>query len=251
MKTELDRAIKSAVSDIVAAAPDVTDDPAVVQITPTAGATSRRLVPAAAVMLVVAAGVTGIALASRGSPSPTDPAAAERPAGPALTDPAPERTAPGPTVAPDQPCSDGPGETTVPNVAGTLYSDAVETLRVAGVGFDVVREGSPGAEVAIGDGYVVVRQDTAPGSTHVCGDVVVLTVGHRARGTYTTQPGDTWESIAAAQGISVEDLLDFNGLTIAELEATEETVASPLEVGRVIRFGLPVSMGGTAPPTTG
>jgi LysM repeat protein len=250
MNTDLDQAIKSAVSDIVAAAPDVTDDPTVVLMTATSGATSRRLLPAAAAVLVVAAGVTVIALASRGSPSQTGPAPAEQPVGPALTDPEPE-LAPETTADPDQPCRDGTGETTVPNVAGIPYSEAVDTLGAAGVEFEVVPEGSPAEEVAIVDGYVVVKQHTAPGSTLVCGDVVVLTVGYRARATYTIQPGDTWESIAAAQGISVEDLLDFNGLTIAELEATSETVASPLDVGRVIRFGVPVSNVGTAPPTTG
>lgn len=85
MNTDLDIAIKSAVSDIVAAAPDVIDDPTAVTITPTSAATQRRLLPAAAAVLVVAAGVTGIALANRGSPSSNSPAAAERPVGAPLT----------------------------------------------------------------------------------------------------------------------------------------------------------------------
>lgn len=248
MNADLERAIKSAVSDIVAAAPAITDDPTVVMITPTAGAAPRRLLPAAAAVLIVAAGVTGIALAGRGSPSQTGPAADEQPVGPTLTDPAPELTAPATTADPAQPCSDGMGETTVPNVAGMDYEVAIDTLNAAGLGFEVVPAVSPDGEAAI-YGYVVARQHTTPGTTLACGDVVVLTVADRPTATYTIQPGDTWDSIAAAQDIPVEDLLDANGLTPATLEATGETVASPLDPGRTIRIIFPPTLD-TAPPTT-
>lgn len=258
MNTDLDRAIESAVSDIVAAAPDITDDPNVVLITPTsAGATSRRLLPAAAAVLVVASGVTGIALASRGGPSQTGSAAAEQPVAAPLTDPASQPTAPATsepadpatTAAHEPACSDGEGETIVPNVAGMAYPVAADTLLAAGLDFEVSREASPEGQPAIGDGHVVVAQDPTPGATVACGDVV--NVMATTLPVYAIQPGDTWESIAAAQGIPVEDLLDFNDFTIVELEAAGGSITSPLEIGRVIRLSLRTSTGDTAPPTTG
>lgn len=56
MNTDLEHAIKSAVSDIIVAAPDATDNPTAIMITPTSAAAPRRLLPAAAAVLVVAAG---------------------------------------------------------------------------------------------------------------------------------------------------------------------------------------------------
>lgn len=248
MNTDLDHAIKSAVSDIVAAAPAITDDPTAVMITPTSGAAPRRLLPAAAAVLIVAAGVTGIALAGRDGPSQTGPAAAEPPVGPALTDPEPELTAPATTADPDQPCSDGTGETTVPNVAGMHYEVAIDTLNAAGLGIEVLGEMSPDDGAAI-YGYVVVKQHTTPGDTLACGDAVVLTAADQPMADYQIHSGETWESIAAAQDIPLEDLLDANGLTLAALEATGETAASPLDPGRVIRLPLRPTLE-TAPPTT-
>jgi hypothetical protein len=247
MSTDLDHAIKSAVSDIVAAAPDATDDPTVVLITPASGSTPRRLLPAAAAVLIVAAGVTGIVLASRGSPSQTSPAATEQPDGPALTDAKPEITAPATTADPARPCSDGTGETTVPNVAGMSYDVAIATLNAAGVGFEVVPMVPDGGSATYG--YVVAKQDTTPGDTLACGDVVVLTVADRPKINYTIQPGDTWESIASVQGIAIDDLLDANGVTLATLEASGETVASPLDPGRTITLLLPATLE-NAPATT-
>lgn len=239
MNTDLDHAIKSVVSDIIAATPDVTDDPTAVTFTPTSGAAQRRLLPAAAAVLLVAAAVTGIALAGRGSPSQTGPAAAEQPVGPAPTDPEPEPTAPATTADPDQPCSDGTAETSVPNVAGMPYQAAIDTLNAAGLGIEVAPEVSPDGEAAI-YGYVVAKQHTTPGDTLACGDVVVLSVVDRPTATYRVQPGDTWESIAAAQDIVVDDLLDANG----------ETVSSPLDPGRAITLIFTPTLEAD-PPTTG
>jgi LysM repeat protein len=247
MTTDLDRAIKSAVADIVTAAPAVTDDPTVVLVTPTSGSTSRRFLPAAAAVLIVAAGVTGIVLASRGSPSQTPPAATEQPNGPALTDATPEATAPATTADPNQPCGDGTGETSVPNVAGMQYDMAIDTLNAAGLGSEVVPSIPDAASATYG--YVVAKQGTIPGATVACGDVVVLTVGDRPKINYTIQSGDTWESIASAQGVPIDDLLDANGLTATTLEATGETITSPLDPGRTITILLPPTLE-TAPPTT-
>lgn len=93
MNTDLEYAIKSAVSDIIGAAPDATDNPADMMITPTSAVALRRLLLAATAVLVVAVGVTGIALAGRGQGG-TGPAAAEQPVAIPVTDPASEPTAP-------------------------------------------------------------------------------------------------------------------------------------------------------------
>lgn len=250
MNNDLDQAIKSAVSDIVAAAPDITHDPAVVMSMRTAEQAPRRLLLAAATVLVVAVGVAGVALARRGGSSQTSPPAAEQPAGATVTELDPRPTAPATTVAAGQACSTGTGETVVPNVAGEDYQVAIDTLNAAGVGFEVVREASPGEGGSSDVGLVIARQDPTPGAAVACGDVVVLMATHKSRALYTTQPGDTWESIAIAQSILVDDLLGANGLTLAALEATGETVASPLDAGRVVTLLLTPSLD-SAPPTTG
>ncbi len=257
MNTDLDRAIKSAVSDIVAAAPDVIDDPTAVTITPTSAATPHRLLPAAAAVLVVAVGITGIALASRGSPSSNNSSSAERPVDAPLTDPlseatlAPPSSTPAASAATDPTCSDGGGEATVPNVAGMAYPAAVDTLLAIGLSFEVLREVPPEGETATDDTYAVVGQDATPGDTLACGDVVRITAAYRPGKLHTIHPGDTWESIAAAEGIPVDDLLNFNGLTIAELEAAGKNIASPLEIGRAISLSIPQPTLDTVPTTTG
>lgn len=240
MNTDLDHAIKSAVSDIVAAAPEPTDDPNDVRITTLPTSSPRRLLPAAAAVLVVAAGVTGIALANRGGTSSNGPATAEQPGGAPLADTSSESTSPptatGPSTSavPAPTCSDGGGETAVPNVAGMAYGAAVDQLLAAGLSFEAMREIPPEGETATDDGYAIVGQDTAPGDTVSCGAVVRITAAWRPGTLYTIKPGDTWESIATAQGVPVEELLAFNGSSIAELEAAGESTTSPLEIGRAI-----------------
>lgn len=248
MNTDLEYAIKSAVSDIVGAAPDVTGDPTSIMITPTAAVAPRRLLLAAAAVLVVAAGVTGIALTRRGGQRGTVPAAAEQPVAVPVSDPAsaptalptiaPELADPATTAADESACRNGEGETTVPNVGGMAYPVAVRALRAAGLDSQVLREAvSAGVQPELGDGHVILWQDPTPGATVACGDVVELTA--TTLRVYVVQPGDTWESVAAAQGIPVEDLLDFNDFTIVELEAAGGSVTSPLTIGQVIRLSLP------------
>jgi hypothetical protein len=257
MNTDLDHAIKSAVSDIVAVAPEPTNDPTDVMITTLPASTPRRLLPAAAAVLVVAAGVTGIALANRGGSTSNDPATAEQLGGAPLADPASESTSPptatGPatSAAPAPTCGDGGGETAVPNVAGMAYGAAVDQLLAAGLSFEAMREAPPAGETATDDGYAIVGQDTAPGDTVACGAVVRITAAWRPGKLYTIEPGDTWESVAAAQGIPVEDLLGFNGFTIAELDAAGETTTSPLEIGRAISLSIRQPTLNTIPTTTG
>lgn len=257
MNTDLDHAIKSAVADIVAAAPDVTDDPTQITITTTPAGSPRRLLPAAAAVIIIAAGVTGIALASRGSENGSAPAASELPVGAPLTDPLSEQTEPPSRSSPvtpaalDSGCSDGSGQATVPNVAGMVYPAAVDALLTTGLSFDVARELPPEGAIATDDEYAVVGQDIRPGDVVACGAVVRVTAAYRPGILYTIRPGDTWESVAISQGIPVEDLLAFSGFSVAELEADGKTIATPLEVGRAISLSLPQPTLDTIPTTTG
>lgn len=256
MNTDLDHAIKSAVSDIVAAAPEATDDPTDVVITTLPASPSRRLLPAAAAVLVVAAGVTGIAVANRGTSS-NGPATAEQPGGAPLTDASseptspPTATVPATSAVPAASCGDGGGETVVPNVAGMTYNAAVDQLLATGLSFEAMREAPPEGETATDDEYAIVGQDTAPGDTVSCGAVVRITAAWRPSMLYTIEPGDTWESISAAQDIPLDDLLAFNGFTVAELEASGETTTSPLEIGRAISLSIRQPTLNTIPTTTG
>lgn len=257
MNTDLDHAIKSAVSDIVAAAPEPTDDPTDVLITTLPTSSPRRLLPAAAVVLVVAAGVTGIALANRDGTRSNGPATAEQPGGAPLTEVYSEPTSPPTATGPATPavlapsCGDGGGETVVPNVAGVTFNAAVDQLLAAGLSFEAMREAPPEGETATDDGYAIVGQDTAPGETLSCGAVVRITAAWRPGTLYTIESGDTWESIAAAQGLPVEELLAFNGSSVAELEAAGDTTTSHLEIGRAIRLSIPQPTLDTIPTTPG
>lgn len=258
MNSDLDRAVKSAVADIVAAAPAITDEPIVIPIMSTAGPAQRRLLPAAAALLVVAS-VAGLALVTRSGQGNNGPAATQQPIAVPLTDPAGQSTAPTTTLSQTAPpatiaadksaCSNGEAETTVPNVGGMAYTIAVEALRGIGLDPQVSREVvSAGVQPELGDGHVIVSQDPTAGQTLACGGVVQLTA--TTLPVYVTEPGDTWKSIAAAHGIAVEDLLVFNDSTIVEVEAAGGSVTSPLETGRVIRLSLPYRTHETAPPTT-
>lgn len=81
-----------------------------------------------------------------------------------------------------------------------------------------------------------VRQKPDPGSTVDCGSNVELTLAYRPGELYAIQDGDTYESIAAAHGITVEQLLGFSSLTVAELSATGETPTSSLKAGGALRI---------------
>ncbi len=46
------------------------------------------------------------------------------------------------------------------------------------------------------------------------------------------QDGETYPSIAAAEGLAVEDLLEYNGFTAEELNMMGQTVDTALRAGR-------------------
>jgi len=211
------------------------------------------LTAAAATMLIVGAG--SLIWAQRTELVPPATAESSRPSdGSTGQETAPATTVlqitpPGTIAADASACSDGEAETTVPNVGGMAYSDAVEALRGVGLDAQVGREAvGGGIEPELGDGHVIVWQDPTAGQPIACGSVVELTA--TTLPVYVSEPGDTWASIAAAQGIAVEDLLESNYSTIAELEADGRSAESPVETGRVIRLSLPNRTLGNGPPAT-
>lgn len=234
----------------------ILNDDHIVRFTPQRDPRTRRpllLTAAAATMLIVGAG--GLLWAQRTEPA--QPAADQ--SSPPLDGPTGQETAPATTVLQMTPpatiaadasaCSDGEAETTVPNVGGLVYTDAVEALRGVGLDARVGREGvGGGIEPELGDGHFIVWQDPTAGQPIACGTVVELTA--TILPVYVVEPGDTWASIAAAQGIAVEDLLESNFSTIAGLEADGRSAESPVETGRVIRLSLPNRTLDTGPPET-
>ena len=93
-----------------------------------------------------------------------------------------------------------------------------------------------------------MNQRTAPGTTTSCGTIIDIVVGYRPGNLYVVRDGDTWESIAASQGITLEELLGFSGLTVAELAANGQSPTTPLTPGQAVR--LTSIQPYTAPTTT-
>jgi hypothetical protein len=244
MNTDLDHAIMSVVADIVAAAPEVTADPTVITITPTAASTSRRHLLAAAAMIVVAAGVTGIALANHGGTSQQAPGVAGQPASPAVTIPPPEPTAPVivpavssiPSSTNTKRCAAGDQTGIVPMVAGLSYDEATATLQAAGFVAEARFENSP-AGTANGDDPVISQLadgNPVPTEPARCGASIPLTVALLPGRLHLVQDGETYPTIAQAEGISVDELLSYNGLTQDEVTASGRSIDSPLMGGQAI-----------------
>lgn len=201
---------------------------------------SRRpflLMAAAASIVIVGAG--GLIWAPRTEPSP--PATADSPTDSELSvsqqpanEPADGNQVPNAATVPSPGCADPAGRTLVPNVSGLSYPEAVDAMISAGLDFEVVRELPVDGETASDDLHTVVAQNVAPAESVECGTVVRITAAYRAGILYVVQPGDTYESIAESQGIPVETLLEFSGLSVAELDAVGESTTTVLNVGRAI-----------------
>ena len=123
------------------------------------------------------------------------------------------------------------------SVTGTAIGLIVLTLRpqngVAGVGYWVVP-----SQRGQGHAPRAVRLVTQWATTRADPDL------------YIVQEGDTYESIAASQGITLEQLLGFNGLCVAELEASSQSLAAPLALGQVLRLSIDPATMNTVPTTT-
>jgi hypothetical protein len=241
MTTSLDRAIRSSLSDIIAAAPQSDDQPMRL-VTVNNETSTRRPYLAVAASLVVLAGLGGLVAIGTNDDTPVSPAAA-----PIATDdsaaPEPVTTLPIDTATPvgvdttvPHGCTSPGAQALVPDVAGIPYAAAIAILTSEGLEPNALREVPPPGETATDADYAVVRQNAAPGTRTPCGTIVDITVAYRPGILYVVQEGDTYQSIAVAQGISVEQLLGFSGLTVAELEASGQSPTTPLTLGQALRL---------------
>ena len=260
MTTDLDRAVHSSLGDIIATAPEPDDQPMRL-VTVNNETSTRRPYLAVAASLVVLAGVGGLVAIGTNEGTPDSPAAA-----PIATDdssaPEPVTTAPTTTTAAGDTASSTVVNTTpscaitgaqalVPNVAGMPWVDAAAVLAAAGLEPNALPELPAPVETATdADYYVIIRQETAPGTITSCGTIVDITVAYRTGILYIVQEGDTYESIAASQGITLEQLLGFNGLTVAELELSGQDPSTPLTLGQALRLSNSPATLNTVPTTT-
>ena len=250
MTTDLDRAIRSSLSDIIAAAPQPDDQP--MRLVTVSNETSpRRPYLAIAAALVVLAAVGGLVAIDTNDHTPISPAAA-----PIATDDlsAPEPvtpisidTASSAVLNTTPSCAVTGAQALVPNVAGMSYADAVAALASAGLEPNALRELPPPGETATDADYTVMNQRTAPGTITSCSAVIDIVVAYRPGSLYVVQDGDTWKSIAGSQGITLEELLGFSGLTVAELAADGQSPNTRLTPGQAVRLS---SMQPYTAPTT-
>ncbi len=206
---------------------------------------SRRMVLAASVV-IIAGGLLALTQLDRGQtpqPASTPAASASAPA----TQPSSELpsgavpsipTASLPGAVNDATCASGGLTAVLPLVVGMSYDDAARTLEQAGFGAEPTFENSP-AGTANGDDPVVNQLTTGhpvPLEPATCGVSIPLTVAFQPGPLHLVQNGETYPSIAEAEGINVDDLLAHNGLTRDELGSQGRTIDSPLMAGQALRL---------------
>ena len=257
MTADLDHAVRSSLGDIIATAPKPDDQP--MRLVMVGGETRvRRPYLAVAASVVVLAGVGALVTLGTNDANTDSPAAA-----PLATDDAsaPEPVATAPTTATVETdssavvdttagCAITGAQTVVPNVAGLPWVDAAAVLEAAGLESNALPELPAPFETPDADYYVIIRQGAVPGTIAPCGSTVGITVAYRPGVLYVVQEGDTFESIAASQGFTLEQLLGFNGLSEAELEASGQSPAAPLELGQALRLSIDAATLNTIPATT-
>lgn len=154
-----------------------------------------------------------------------------------------------PYTATSHSCSTG-SDVTVPNVAGQPYSEAVDALVASGLTPNPMRELPPPGESATPASYSVIRQDTIPGASIACGAAIDITIAYRPGILHVVQEGDTWASVASDQGISLEELLSFSGLSVAEPESSDQSPDTPLELGQALPLSAHPATLNTLPTST-
>lgn len=253
MTTDLDRAVRSSLGDIIATAPQPDEHPA--QLLADGGATStRRPYLAVAASLIVLAGVGGlVAIGTNNDAAPIRPGAATDPSETSPATAATTTTLLGQTtspavVNPTPNCSSTNAQSVVPNVAGMSWVDAADALLAAGLASNALPELPAPFETPDADLYVIIRQATIPGTAAPCGTTVDITVAYQPGTLYVVQDGDTYQSIAASQGITLEQLLGFQGLSVAELETSGRNPSTALALGQALRISLCPSSNTLAPP---
>lgn len=146
-------------------------------------------------------------------------------------------------------CSAG-SDVTVPDVAGQPYSEAIDTLLTAGLIANPARELPPPGETATAADYSVVRQNTMPGASSACGTAIDIVIAYRPGILYVVHEGDSWASVASDQGISLDQLLSFSGLSLAELKSSGQNPNSPLPLGQAIPLSAHPATLNTVPTST-
>ena len=252
MTTDLDRAVRSSLGDIIATAPQPDDHPA--QLLADSGATSkRRPYLAVAASLVVLAGVGGlVAIGTNNDAAPTQPGAANDPTetSPGIADTTTTllgQTSSPAAVNPTPTCSSTNAQSEVPNVAGMSWVHAADALLAAGLASNALPELPGPSDAPDADLYVIIRQATIPGTTAPCGTTVDITVAYQPGTLYVVQDGDTYQSIAVAQGITLEQLLALQGLSVEELEASCRNASTLLALGQALRLSACPSANAPAP----
>ena len=133
-----------------------------------------------------------------------------------------------------------PGVTvTVPNAAGMAGDAAIALLNGTGLRPDQLQEALPNGVVTKPADFAVVDQGLAPGAVVACGSAIRIVLAYKPGPLHVVQQGDTYDSIAASEGLTVEQLLDFNGLT--KLQPIGQLTAPKL--GQALRLSKPIQRG--------
>lgn len=206
----------------------------------------RRIGLAAASVVIIGGGLFALTQLDRDQtprPASSPAASASAPAsGPSLELPSEAvpsiPTASLPDAINDATCASGASTAVLPLVVGMSYDDAARTLEQAGFGVEPRFENSP-AGTADGDDPVMNQLTTghpAPLEPATCGVSIPLTVAFQPGPLHLVQNGETYPSIAEAEGIDVDDLLAYNGLTRDELGSQGRSIDSPLMAGEALRL---------------
>jgi LysM repeat protein len=135
-----------------------------------------------------------------------------------------------------------PGVTVmVPNVAGMAGDAAIVLLDGTGLRPDQLRELLPNGVVTKPADFVAVSQDLDPATAVGCGSPIRIVLAYKPGPLHVVQLGDTYDSIAGAAGITVKQLLAFNGLD--KLQANGILSSHPPRVGEALRLTKPVQRG--------
>ena len=151
----------------------------------------------------------------------------------------------------------------VPHGDEAQFQSVVSSLRAGHAAeWAKVLDSVPGATGADASAQEAESGTTVPGTrtdpSSSCGSrtltitdtTLELVAADRPGPVHVVQAGETWASIAADEGLTVDLLLEFNGLTTAELALTGETVDTPLDAGTAVRLARVGSVTDTTVPTT-
>jgi len=143
-----------------------------------------------------------------------------------------------PNPGDDAPCSAGGRSAVVPLVVGMSYDEAARALTKIGFDVEASFENSP-AGSATGNDPVVNQLATGspvPGGPAPCGALIRLAVALLPGALHVVQTGETYTAIAESEGVDVDDLLTYNGLTREEIASQGRSINSPLMAGEALQL---------------